>query len=84
LNDHFTRRHDAGQRMRLRGVIFNRRDNLVHFGPVDFDFVVPASRGTDPAVYEGTGKGAYHCPTESFALLSLVALPAGRGFRMPD
>lgn len=73
LNGHFAARRAAGQHMRLRGVTFNRLDDLLHFGPVDFDLVTPGSVGATRIVYSGTGKGAYHCPTEAFVVLSLTA-----------
>jgi hypothetical protein len=74
LKDHFIARHAAGQRMRLRGVRFNRRTgDLLHFAPVEFDFLKRDASDTQWVVYAGGGKGAYHCPTGTFAVLSLTA-----------
>lgn len=74
LDAHFGERHAGGYRLRLRGVTFNRRDGgLLHFGPVEFDFLAPGAAAVPGTVYSGTGKGAYHCPTESFSVLSLGA-----------
>jgi hypothetical protein len=83
LNEHFEERHAEERRLRLRGVTFNRRDTYLHFGPVDFDYLTPGSAGGPSVVYEGTGKGAYSCPTDSFVVLSLGAVPVGQGFRLP-
>jgi hypothetical protein len=74
LKDHVRARHAAGQRMMLRGVRFNRHTgDLLHFGPVEFDFLTRDASDAQWVVYAGGGKGAYHCPTGTFAVLSLTA-----------
>ena len=74
LDVYFSERHAAGYRLRLRGITFNRYDgSLLHFGPIAFDFVGANAADRTAAGYAGSGKGAYHCATASFAVLSLVA-----------
>ena len=47
--------------------------NLIHFGPLVFDLSSDpeAQSNTEEDSWKTFGKGAYHCPSRSFAVLSL-------------
>lgn len=63
---------DSSVRMVLRSVTVNRFGmGALHFGPVEFDFFDGSNNSEGQRGYSGTGKGAYHCTTESFIVLSL-------------
>jgi hypothetical protein len=69
LEARFAHHFAAGDRFVLQGVQINdMRAGALHFGPAHFLFHDGTDRG--PA-RRGAGKGAYHCDTESFIVLSI-------------
>ena len=75
LADYFDQRHQQHEQMKLRSVQFNSWDagrGLVHFGPIELsrhaDDLRPGLGGFESIAL---GKGAYHCATKAFIVLSL-------------
>jgi hypothetical protein len=75
LASYFDQRYQQHEQMKLRWVQFNAWDagrGLVHFGPIevtrDADDLRPGLDGSESIA---SGKGAYHCDTKAFVVLSL-------------
>ena len=73
LEARFAQHQAARDRFTLHEVTFNgERDSAIHFGPVEFSFYDGAHSAPAGQGYPGTGKGAFHCPSQSFIVLSLA------------
>lgn len=75
LAGYFDQRHQQHEQIKLRKVQFNAWEagrGLVHFGPVELsrhaDNLSPGLGGSESIA---SGKGAYHCATKAFVVLSL-------------
>jgi hypothetical protein len=81
LARYFEQRHQQHEQMKLRWVQFNAWDagrGLVHFGPLEVTrHADDLSRGLGGSESIASGKGAYHCDTKAFVVLSL-------GMNMPQ
>jgi hypothetical protein len=76
LVTYFDQRYQQHEQLQLRSVQFNAWDadrGLVHFGPIELTRhaadLKPGLGGPDSIA---SGKGAYHCGTKAFVVLSLV------------
>lgn len=76
LAEYFMQRHEHNERVQLRSIQFNNWDaarGLVHFGPIEMtrqaDNLPPGLGGPERLAH---GKGAYHCETQAFVVLSVA------------
>ena len=76
LAAYFEQRYQQHERMQLRSVQFNGWDHgrgLVHFGPIELTRHADDLRlGLGGSESIASGKGAYHCETKAFVVLSLA------------
>lgn len=71
LADYIAQRHDQGEQLRLRSMRFNgweKARGLVHLGRITAE---RTAKDLEEDEAEVEGKGAYHCETRAFVVLSL-------------
>jgi hypothetical protein len=79
LATYFTQRYTQHEHLQLQQVNVNSWDSargLVHFGPV---VVLRAADDLPPGVHQTEGKGAFHCETLTFVVLSLTTQTKSAG-----